>query len=86
MFGEQYKSWGFSLYNFLQLPLNFSHLGPNIFFSTLFSNALSFRFCFHVRSKVLHPFNSKTKTIVLYILIFLLLGGKWDDKRLRTER
>ena len=40
MFGELYRPW-FSSCSLLQSPVTSSHLGPNIFLSTLLSGALS---------------------------------------------
>jgi hypothetical protein len=36
-FGEEYKLWRFSLYNFLKPSVISSLLGPNILLNTLFS-------------------------------------------------
>jgi hypothetical protein len=41
MFGEEYKLRSSSLCSFLQSPVTLSLFGPNILFSTLFSNTLS---------------------------------------------
>ena len=43
MFDEQYRSLSSSLCNFLHSPVTSSLLGPNVLFSTLFSNTVSLR-------------------------------------------
>jgi hypothetical protein len=40
-FGEEYKLWSTSLWNFLQSSITSPLLGPNILLSTLFSNTFS---------------------------------------------
>jgi hypothetical protein len=46
---------------------------------TLFPNTLSLYFFHNVRDKVLHPYKTTGKIIVLYILIFALLGCRRED-------
>jgi hypothetical protein len=41
IFGEEYKSWNSSVWNFLQSSVTSSLLGPNIFLSTQFSDTHS---------------------------------------------
>jgi hypothetical protein len=41
IFGEEHKSWSSSLRNFFQPRIDSFLLGPNILFSSMFSNALS---------------------------------------------
>jgi hypothetical protein len=38
-----------------------------------------------VTDQVSNPYTTTRKMIVLYILIFILLGNKWDDRRFWTE-
>jgi hypothetical protein len=48
IFSEEYTSWNYSLYNFLQPPVNSSLLGPNIFLRTLMSNTWDTKFHTHM--------------------------------------
>ena len=77
IFGETYRSLGSSLCSFPHSPVNSSLLGPNIFFSTLFS----LRVC----DQVSHPHITTGKIIFLYVLIFILLDSKLEDKRCCTK-
>jgi hypothetical protein len=52
---EQCKSWSSSLCNFLQSPVSFSRLGPNISHSTILSNTLSPCCSLNVTDQVSHP-------------------------------
>ena len=61
--GEQYRSYSSLLRTFLH-----SLLDPNIYLSTLFSNALSLRSLLRVSDQVSHPHKTTGKFIVLYIL------------------
>jgi len=62
------------------LPVTSSLLGQNILLSTLFSNTLSLRSYLNVRDYVSHPHKTKEKIIVFYILIFMFLDSKLEDK------
>jgi hypothetical protein len=42
----------------LQPPVTSSRLGPNVFFSTLFSNVLSLYYSLNVRDQVSHPYRT----------------------------
>jgi hypothetical protein len=55
-------------------------LGPNILFSTLFSNTLKQYTSLSVRHQVSHPYKTTGKIIVLYILIDKFLGRGQEDK------
>jgi hypothetical protein len=56
-----------------------------IFSSELFfSNILSIYTALDVRDQVAHPYKTKSKTIVLYILIFTLSDRRRDDKKLNS--
>jgi hypothetical protein len=79
VFGEEYRSLSSSLYSFPHSPVNLSLLGPNIFFSTLFSNPLSLSFSISVCDQVSHPHITTGKIIFLYVLIFIFLDSKLED-------
>ena len=83
--GEVYRSLSSSLCSFLHPSLTPSLLGPNILLSTLFSNTLSQCSSLSVSDQVLHPYKIAGKIIVLYILLFMFLDIKLEDKRFCTE-
>jgi hypothetical protein len=59
LLGEQYKLWSFSLcIFFFQPPVTSSLFGPNILFSTLFSNTLSLCSSVKVRDQVSHSYRN----------------------------
>ena len=66
---EESKSLSSSICSFLHFPVTASLLGPNIPFSTLFSNTLSLRSSLSVGDQVSHPYKTTGKIIVLYILL-----------------
>ena len=67
--GEECRSLSSSLFCFLHSLLTSSLLGPNILLNTLFSNTFSLHSSFNVSDQVSHPYKTKGKIIVLYILI-----------------
>ena len=83
--GEQYRSLSSSLCSFLHSLIASSFLDPNILLNTLFSNTLSLCSSLNVSDQVSHPYKTKVKIIVLYILIFTFLVSKLEDKRFCTE-
>ena len=80
IFGEERKSSSSCFCSFIHNPVTSFLLGPNIFLSTLFSNTLNLCFSLNVTDQVSHPYKTKDNIIVLYILIFILLDSKLDDK------
>jgi len=69
MLSEEYRSLSSSLCSFLHSPVTLSISGPNILLNTLFSNTLNLRFSLNVSDHVSHPYKTKGKIIVLYILM-----------------
>jgi hypothetical protein len=67
-FGEAYKLLSSSLFSFLHPSTTHSLLVPNILLSTLFLNTLNLASSLHVRDQVSHPYKTKAKIIVVYIL------------------
>jgi hypothetical protein len=76
---------GSSLCSFLQSPVSSSLFGPNILLRTLFSNTLSLCSSLNLRHQVSHPYRTTGKIIILYVLIFMFLHSKREDKKLWTE-
>jgi hypothetical protein len=69
---------------FFSTPFTSSLFGPNIL-STLFSNTLSLCSSLNVRNQVLHPYRTRGKIIVFYILIFKFFDSRLEDGRFWTE-
>ena len=55
-------------------------LGPNMILSTLFWGTLSLRQSLNVSDQVSHPYKTKGKLILLYILICISLNSKLEDE------
>ena len=85
VFGEKYGLLISSLCSVLHSPVTSSVLGPNTLLSTLFSNNLTLRSSFIVSDQVSHQFKTRGKIIILYILIFIFMDSKQEDKRFYTE-
>jgi len=69
IFGDEYRVQSSLLCSLLQSPVTLSLIGPNIFLITLFMNTLRLYSFFSVRDQDSHPYKTKGKTAVLYILI-----------------
>jgi hypothetical protein len=57
----------------LQSPVSSPLFDTNILLGILFSNTLSLCSSLNVRDKVLHPYRTTGKIILLYILIFVVV-------------
>jgi hypothetical protein len=70
---------------FLNPPVTSSLFGSDIVLSILFSNILNLCSSLNVGDQVSHPYKTKGKFIVLYILIFAfkIKDGKTKDSELR---
>jgi len=55
-------------------PVTSSVLGPNILFSTLFSDTLSLRLSPNASDQISHSCKTTSKIIILYILILIFFG------------
>jgi hypothetical protein len=64
---------------------HFIYLSPNILLSILLSNALSSSSSHNVRDQISHIYRTTGKIIVFYILIFMILGSKQEDKSFWTQ-
>jgi hypothetical protein len=81
IFSQQYRPFSFSLCSFLHSPVTLTLLGSKILLSTQFSTTHSLHPSFNVSNQVSHPYKTKGKLKVTYILIlyFYILTWKTND-------
>jgi hypothetical protein len=68
----------FLLINIYRVTLSLLH--PNVLLNTQFLNTFTLHFPLNLSEKVAHPHKTTGQIIVLYILIFILLNSKPEDK------
>jgi hypothetical protein len=85
VFGDEYRTLSSSLGSLLHSPVTSSLLDPNSLLSTLFFNTPSLRFSLSVSDQVSHPYKTIGNIVVLYILIYIFLDSKLEDKSFCTE-
>jgi hypothetical protein len=85
IFGDEYRSLSSSLCDLPHFPVTSSLLGRNMFLSTLFPNTISLGSSLNVRDQVWHLYKTTYKITVLYILIFVFLDRRMEDKRFFTK-
>jgi hypothetical protein len=66
--------------HFYSNPIGLSLFGPDILLSNLFSDTLSLCSSLNVRDQVSHPYQITSKIIAFYILIFIFLDSRREDK------
>ena len=81
--------WAVQINNFLNnsffhSPVTSSLLGPNILLNILLLDTLSLLSSLNVSYHISSPCKTTDKIIVLYILIFVFLDSKLEDKSFRT--
>jgi hypothetical protein len=80
LLGGEYRLFSSSFCSFLHSPVTSSLLDPNIFLITLFSDTLSLPSFLDVNDQVSHPYKTKGKIIVLWVLIVVFLDSELEDK------
>jgi hypothetical protein len=81
LLGVEYRSLSSSLRSFPYSPVTSSLLGPNIPLSTVLTITLSLRFPLNASDQVSHPYKTRDTIVFLYIVIFIFLESKLEDKR-----
>ena len=79
--GDKHRSRSSSLCSLLHSPVTLSLLGPNMFLSTLLSSSLSLCSSLNDGDQVSHPHKTKGKIKFMYILNFVFLDSKLEDRR-----
>jgi hypothetical protein len=77
---ETYKLCSSSLWGLLQSPVISCLLGPNILLSTLFSYVLNLCSLLSVTDQVSHPYETRCRIMVMYILIVKFLERRREAK------
>ena len=68
----------------LHSPVTSSLLAPDILLRTLFSNTINLIFFLNERNQVSFPYKTG-KIIIIYVLIFIYLDSKLEDKIIPAE-
>jgi hypothetical protein len=76
-------TWSFRLNSYLAKSKSYEAIHYAVFSNTLFPDTLSL--CSSLRDQVSHPGRTTSKIIDLYILIFMFLDSRHEDKRFCTE-
>jgi hypothetical protein len=71
IFGDEYRSLSSCLCSLLHTPVTSSHLGPNIFLSTLFSNTRSLCSSLSATDQASHPYKTTGKITALYLDLYI---------------
>jgi hypothetical protein len=82
IFGCAYKIWSSLLCCFFHSPVISSHFVWNIIIINLFSNILSLCSSHNVRDQVSHPYKTTARVMFLYLLNFIFVDSRRQDKRL----
>jgi len=56
-------------------------LGAYIFLSIMLLETPNLLFSCRVRDQISHPYRTADKIIVLYVMIFMVFGRRWEDRR-----
>ena len=85
IYGEKYRAFSCSLCSLLHSSITSSLLRPNIHLIILFSDTISLRSSLIVSDQVSPSYERTSKFTVLYILMFIFLDRKLEDKGFCNE-